>query len=188
MKDFSPFAKQKKYSNPYVRLNLSSAKFNEKKYQEDKEKIIEYYNSLGYRDAVIVADNPAQYNSKGNLVVSVKLSEGHKYYFGNITWQGNTKYNDSLLTTILGIKKGDVYNLDLLNKKLGKAQSADGGGISDLYSDEGYLVLPGKPRRNSYLQRYNRLQNSNTGRPVATWKNVRISGNEKTKNTLSAAN
>ncbi|TKK64249.1 outer membrane protein assembly factor [Ilyomonas limi] len=180
-KGFLSFTKTKEVLNPYVRLTFASAKFNEKKYQEDKEKLIEYYNSLGYRDAVIVADNPAQYNSKGNLVVSVKLSEGHKYYFGNITWQGNTKYNDSLLTTILGIKKGDVYNLDLLNKKLGKAQSADGGGISDLYSDEGYLFFQANAEETAiYNDTIDYKIHIQEG-PVATWKNVRISGNEKTK-------
>jgi outer membrane protein insertion porin family len=180
-KGFLSFSKTKEALRPYVRLNLASAKYNEKKYQEDKEKIIEYYNSLGYRDAVIVADNPAQYNSKGNLVVSIKLSEGHKYYFGNITWQGNTKYNDSLLTTILGIRKGDVYNLDLLNKKLGKAQSAEGGGVSDLYSDEGYLFFQANAEETAIYNDTIDFRIHIIEGPVATWKNVRISGNEKTK-------
>jgi outer membrane protein insertion porin family len=180
-KGFLSFSKTKEALRPYVRLNLASAKYNEKKYQEDKEKIIEYYNSLGYRDAVIVGDNPAQYNSKGNLVVSIKLSEGHKYYFGNITWQGNTKYNDSLLTTILGIKKGDVYNQDLLNKKLGKSQSAEGGGVSDLYSDEGYLFFQANAEETAIYNDTIDYKIHIIEGPVATWKNVRISGNEKTK-------
>lgn len=78
---------------------------------------MEYYNSLGYRDAAIVSDTQ-YYNSKGNLNISIKVNEGHKYYFGDITWRGNTKYSDSVLANIMGIQKGDVYDLNILNKKL----------------------------------------------------------------------
>ena len=102
----------KKLLDPYVRLKFfTSAKFNEKKYADDKEKLIEYYNTLGYRDMSIVKDKVFK-NSKGSLNIDIKLNEGHKYYFGNINWRGNTKYSDSVLTAILGISKGDIYNLD----------------------------------------------------------------------------
>ena len=107
------------FIDPYFRFKLSSAKFSDKKYAEDKAKLLDYYNSLGYRDAVIEADTQ-YYNKKGNLNVDIKVQEGHKYYFGNIRWKGNTKYSDSVLNVILGIKKGDVYNLETLNR-LGKA-------------------------------------------------------------------
>ena len=86
---------------------------------DDKDKLLEYYNSMGYRDATIVSDT-TYYNSKNQLNIDIKVDEGHKYYFGNVVWKGNTKYSDSILSLILGIKKGDVYNLDILNKKLGK--------------------------------------------------------------------
>ena len=46
--------------------------------------------------------------------IEMQVDEGHKYYFGNISWSGNTKYPDSLLTVLLGIKKGDTYNSDIL--------------------------------------------------------------------------
>ena len=115
-KGYLTFSKTKRVLDPYIRMNLfSSAKFSEKKYEEDKEKLLGYYNSLGFRDANIVKDTQ-YYNSKGNMNIDIKVDEGHKYYFGNITWRGNTKYPDSLLTVILAIKRGDTYNLDLLNK------------------------------------------------------------------------
>ena len=133
-------SKTKELLDPYVRIKLSSAKFNEKKFEEDKEKILEYYNSLGHRDAAIEKDT-LYYNSKGNLNIDIKVSEGRKYYFGDIVWRGNTKYSDSTLTMILGIKKGDIYNLETLNKKLGKQLSPEGGDISGLYMDDGYLIF-----------------------------------------------
>jgi outer membrane protein insertion porin family len=47
-------------------------------------------------------------------------------------WTGNTKYSDSVLNLFLGINKGDVYNLELLNKRLGKQLSAEGGDVGSL--------------------------------------------------------
>ena len=96
-------SKTKELLDPYFRFKLSSSKFNEKKYQEDKQSLLNYYNSLGFRDAVIVDDTT--YNDNGDLDVAVKVNEGHRYYFGNITWKGNTKYSDSILSLIIGYKK-----------------------------------------------------------------------------------
>lgn len=78
------------FLDPYFRPKFfNSAKFDAKKYEEDKEKVLDYYNSLGYRDAIIVGDTT--YTAKnGNLNVDLKVEEGHKYYFGNITWKGNS--------------------------------------------------------------------------------------------------
>src|SRR2546423_5013298 len=104
----------KEFLDPYFRFKLfSSAKFNTQKYADDKDKVLEYYNSLGYRDATIAADTQ-YYTKNGNLNVDLKVQEGRKYYFGNISWKGNTKYSDSLLTVLLGIQKGDVYNIQTL--------------------------------------------------------------------------
>ncbi len=167
--------------DPYFRFKLfSSAKFNEKKYDEDKEKLIEYYNSKGYRDAVIVEDT-SYYTSKQTLNLDIRVNEGHKYYFGNIAWKGNTKYSDSILNVMLGIKKGDIYNLDILNKKLGKQMSQEGGDISGYYMDDGYLFFQIDPVEtavyNDTIDFEIRLREG----PQATIKNIRITGNEKTK-------
>ncbi len=83
--------------DPYFRFKLfSSAKFDPKKYEEDKEKILNYYNSQGYRDAQII-DETRYPTQNGNMNVDLKVDEGRQYYFGNITWKGNAKYPDSLL-------------------------------------------------------------------------------------------
>lgn len=180
---FLTFSKTRELLDPYFRFKLfSSAKFNEKKYNEDKDKVLDYYNSLGYRDAFIAADTQ-YYTKKGNLDVNIKVKEGSKYYFGNTTWRGNTKYSDSILTAILGIRKGDVYNLETLNKKLGKQISPESGGgdISGLYQDYGYLFFRIEPVEtavyNDTIDHEIRIVEG----PQATIKNINISGNEKTK-------
>lgn len=180
-KGYLTFSKTKRVLDPYIRMNLfSSAKFSEKKYEEDKEKLLGYYNSLGFRDANIVKDTQ-YYNSKGNMNIDIKVDEGHKYYFGNITWRGNTKYPDSLLTVIMAIKKGDTYNLDLLNKKLGKSISPEGGDISGLYMDDGYLFFRVDPVETAVYNDTIDFEIRITEGPQATFKNIRITGNDRTK-------
>lgn len=179
--DYLKPTKIKDFLDPWFRFKLfSSAKFNEKKYIEDKEKILETYNSIGYRDAAIVADTQ-YYDHKGRLNISLKVSEGNKYYFGNMTWKGNTKYPDSILTMLLSIKKGDTYNLEVLNKKLGKQLSPEGGDISSLYMDDGYLFFSVNPVETSVYNDTIDHEIRVTEGPQATIKNVNITGNDKTK-------
>jgi outer membrane protein insertion porin family len=176
------FSKTKKLLDPYIRLKLfASAKFNAKKFEEDKEKLLEYYNSLGYRDAVLDGNPAIDTNKQGNINIGIKVKEGHKYYFGNINWRGNTKYSDSTLTTILGIAKGDDYNLDILNKRLGKNLSPEGGDISGLYMDDGYLFFRTDPIETAVYNDTIDYEIRVIEGPQATWKNIRITGNDKTK-------
>ncbi|MBS1589016.1 MAG: outer membrane protein assembly factor [Bacteroidetes bacterium] len=167
--------------DPYFRFKgiFSSSKFNDQKYQDDKQNLIDYYNSLGYRDASIVDDTV--YNiSNGNINIDLTVKEGHRYYFGDIKWRGNTKYPDSTLADMLGIKKGDVYNQELLNKRLGVQPSPDGGDVSSLYMDDGYLFFRIEPRETSIVGDTINFEMAITEGPQATIKNVTISGNNRT--------
>ncbi|MET0299842.1 MAG: POTRA domain-containing protein, partial [Flavitalea sp.] len=178
---FLSVTKTKELLDPYFRFKLfSSAKFNEKKYEEDKQKVLSYYNSLGFRDASI--DKDTQYfNNKGNLFVDIKVQEGSKYYFGDITWKGNTKFSDSLLNMALGIKKGDIYNLQTLNKKLGTELSAEGGDINSFYQDDGYLFSRITPVETAVYNDTIDFEIRIVEGPQAVYKNITIAGNEKTK-------
>ncbi|MBS1919960.1 MAG: outer membrane protein assembly factor [Bacteroidetes bacterium] len=178
---FLSFTKTKLLLDPYFRFKLfSSAKFDTKKFSDDEDKIIEYYNSLGYRDAQIM-DTAISKSSNGNLDIAIKIDEGHKYYFGNITWKGNSKYPDTLLNAILGINKGDIYNINILNKRLGKQASEEGGDIGSLYMDDGYLFYHADAVEtavyNDTIDHEIRIVEG----PQARIKNITISGNEKTK-------
>ncbi len=167
--------------DPYFRLRFSGAKFDEKKYEQDKDQIVSYYNSKGYRDARVLKDT-VYTNRAGNLNVELKVNEGHQYYFGNITFKGNTKYSDSILTQIIGINKGDIYNLETLNKRLGKEQSQDGSAdISALYMDDGYLFFHADAVETAVYNDTIDHEIHVAEGPQATIKNIRIAGNEKTK-------
>ena len=180
-KGFLSLSKTKNYLDPWFRFKLfSSAKFDSKKFEEDKEKLLEYYNSIGYRDALLEEAKPYSIQN-GNVNVDFKISEGRKYYFGNITWKGHAKYTDSILNVILGIRKGDVYNAETLNQRLGKQITPEGGDISGLYMDDGYLFFRADAVEtavyNDTIDHEIRLVEG----PQARIKNIRISGNDRTK-------
>ena len=169
-----------KVLDPYFRFKLfNGAKFDAKKYEDDKAKIVDYYNKIGYRDASIAKDT-TYYNSKGNLNIALKVNEGHKYHFGNITWRGNTLFSDSILTEILGIEKGDVYNQELLNNKLGITMNPEVADISGLYMDRGYLFFRATPTEVGVHKDTIDFEIRLTEGPQATIKYVRIAGNDKT--------
>jgi len=181
-KGYLTYSLTKKLLDPYVRLKLfTGAKFDAKKYADDKENLIAYYNSIGYRDAAIIKDT-TYYNEGGDKNIDIKINEGRKYYFGNISWKGNTKYSDSVLTVILGIKKGEVYNIETLNKKLGKGGGApEGGDVSGLYMDDGYLFFQTSIVETAVYNDTIDHEIRMVEGPQATWKEIKITGNDKTK-------
>ncbi len=167
--------------DPYFRFRIfSSSKFDVKKYESDKDALVAYYNTLGYRDAGI-EDDTVYRVPNGNLNIDIKVREGHKYYFGDIEWKGNTKYTDEYLSEILGIKKGDVYNVEILETRLGKVLSPDGDrDISSLYMDDGYLFFNVDPVETSIVGDTINYEMRVTEGPQATIRNITIAGNNRT--------
>lgn len=127
----------KNFLNSNVKLNFfKSSKFVKAKYEEDKESLISFYNSKGYRDAEIVSDTSYRYDDK-SIDIDFHVNPGIKYYFRDIMWKGNYVYEDEYLDRILAIEKGDVYDLELLDKKL--QFNPNGLDVSSQYLDNGYL-------------------------------------------------
>jgi outer membrane protein insertion porin family len=156
---------------------LSSSKFKKEEFEKDKQLVIDYLNSHGFRDARIVRDTiyPVK---KHRIKIEMNIEEGNKYYFRNITWKGNYIYPDRVLDTILNIKKGETYNVARLEKKLN--YNPDGYDISSLYLDDGYLFFRVEPIEilveNDSIDIEMRIYEG----PQATIKNVTVSGNTKT--------
>lgn len=167
--------------DPYFRFKLfASSKYNESKYEEDKQSVIAYYNTLGYRDAAIEADTVYPVRN-GNLNVDIKIKEGRKYYFGNIEWKGNTKYSSEVLSRILAIKKGDVYNQQLLETRLGRQLNPDGGeDVYSLYMDDGYLFFNVDPVETSVIGDTINFEMRMTEGAQAVIQDVNIAGNDRT--------
>lgn len=166
------------YVDRFANLNFfKSSKFKRKEYEDDKRKIIEYYNSQGFRDAAIVHDSVYLTDSR-NLNIDITVDEGKRYYFRNIFLSGNTKYSDSLIYRIVNIKRGEIYNQKLLDEKLFMSQN--GGDLSSLYMDDGYLFFSVTPMEVKIEDDSIDVELRINEGPQATIKDVRILGNTKT--------
>ena len=135
----------KKTNERSFRNFFKTKKFLQEEYDKDKANIIDKYNEKGYRDAIIVDDSVYQVEvglkNKPRVNIDIDVEEGDKYYFGDIRWVGNTVYPSDYLDLRLGIKKGDVFNQKILDKRLFDNEE----GLNNLYLDRGYLFFDLNP-------------------------------------------
>ncbi|MCB0580422.1 MAG: outer membrane protein assembly factor BamA [Phaeodactylibacter sp.] len=169
-------AKQMKGTKPKRRL-FASSKFIKKDYEEDKEKLIAYYNTQGYRDARIISDSLWR-EPDGDLMIRLNLEEGNQYYFRDISWKGNSIYDTETLAGVLGIEKGEVYDKELLETRLRFSQ--DGRDVSTLYMDNGYLFFQVDPIEVAVEGDSIDLEIRIFEGPQATIDKVVIKGNDRT--------
>ena len=113
------------------------SKFIEKDYKEDLVSILDFYKEKGYRDARIKKDTVIV--DKNNITLDFDIEEGNKYYFGDISFLGNTVYSNEQLSSVLGLFKGDTYNGVLLKKRIADNSKPDGDDLTNLYQNNGYL-------------------------------------------------
>ena len=158
---------------------FSSKKFQEKEYDNDKRAMLSVFNEAGYRDARIVKDT-MYYIEPDRLQIDFEIDEGKKYYFRNITWTGNSVYPSEALNDVLMIKKGDVYDVVTMEKRLyggGKQTEYD---VTKLYRDNGYLFFQIEPvELNIVGDSVDVEMRIVEGKP-ATLNNIVINGNDLT--------
>ena len=121
---------------------FSSGKFDQKKYDDDKKKIIGYYHTKGFRDATIISDSIWVTNGE-DLSILINVYEGNQYFIRNIGVTGNEVFTEAEILRGVGLRKGDVYNSELLEANL-KGPTPEFNDVSSLYYDRGYLVNVGK--------------------------------------------
>ena len=156
---------------------LAKSKLIPLEYEADKIAVLEFYRSLGFRDAAVERDSIWR-NEKGELCLEISLDEGQPYYLGQINWQGNSRYTDEQLQQVLGINTGAIYNEQLLQERL--QFSADGSDVSSLYMDEGYLFFTVQPQEKAVRNDTVDLEIRLFEGPIATIDKVTIAGNDRT--------
>ncbi|MBT7320448.1 MAG: outer membrane protein assembly factor BamA, partial [Flavobacteriaceae bacterium] len=129
--------KMKNTKTKFLGRFWKKSKYIEKDYKEDLISIIDFYKEKGYRDARIKMDSVII--NKNNIALNIDIEEGKKYYFGNISFLGNTFYSDNQLSRALGLFKGDTYNGVLLKKRIADNTKPDGEDLTNLYQNNGYL-------------------------------------------------
>ena len=99
-----------------------STKFNPKEFENDKDLLIDFYNSQGYRNATIT---------------------DQKFYIRDVKWVGNSVYETEFLEKMFGVKKGDTYDRKSMHKRLGigrEEDASDNSSVKSLYQNNGYLM------------------------------------------------
>lgn len=154
------------------------SKFNQTAFDRDKLAVIDKYNAIGLRDAAIVRDSVYDIDEK-HMGIELYIDKGDKYYFGDITWVGNSKFTNGQLDTLMGIENGDIYNGALLEQRLYASQ--DGRDVTSLYMDRGHLFFNVTPVEMSITadNKINYEMRINEGKE-ARIRNIIIKGNTKT--------
>ncbi len=119
-----------------------STKFNPKEFENDKDLLIDFYNSQGYRNATITEENVYDI-SNDRIGVNLKVDEGKKFYIRDVKWVGNSVYETEFLQKMFGVKKGDAYDRKSMHKRLGigrEEDASDNSSVKSLYQNNGYLA------------------------------------------------
>ncbi len=157
---------------------FSSSKFIENDFKEDLQSLISMYRENGFRDAQIIKHSIST-NSNDELILTIEVSEGEKYFFGDIKWTGNSKYNSEKLDELLSVKTGEIFDQKLLEERL--YMSRNGNDISSLYMDDGYLFFQANPIEVGIEnQKINLEIRLNEGKRAIV-NNVTVTGNTKVK-------
>ena len=149
-------------------------KFVDADYKEDLQNLIKRYQAAGYRDAELVSDSIVPVPGTRKVDIYLKVNEGQKYYIKDIRFVGNTKYPSELLSQLLAIRPGDVYDQKRLENRL----SVDEDAVSNLYYNNGYIFAGVDPVETNIVGDSVSLEVRVTEGPQATIDKVKIRGND----------
>jgi outer membrane protein insertion porin family len=114
-----------------------ASKFIDSKFEEDKLKLIKFYNDNGFKDFRILTDSLYTV-SEDRVGLKIKVAEGQQYYLRDVNWVGNSVYPKEVLQKLFNVDKGSVYNQSLIEDRLNGTAGAQDA-VSSLYLDYGYL-------------------------------------------------
>ena len=155
-----------------------SGRFKDDQFDDDLEKLRDYYREHGYLDVDIPQENVIfGYPTPEKLVLTVNISEGRQYHLGDISFKGNKLFTSSLLKRVARQKSGVVFVPSKLDKDVER--------LEDFYGKDGYLDT---------RVRLVRKPNVNTGNIDIEYniqesekfnvESIVIEGNSKTKSTV----
>ncbi len=151
-----------------------SKKFLPEKYEEDKGYVIDRMNAWGYRDALITADSIETIDD-AHVNVYMTIHKGQRYYVRNIEWVGNTLYPTQVLSRILQMNRGDVYDQKHLNERL----FSDDDAVHNNYYNTGYVFSRIDPVETNVVGDSVDLEIRIREGQQATFNRVNITGNDR---------
>ena len=153
-----------------------SGKFDKDKFNEDIEKIKGFYGSGGWLDADVKWKE--QYSpDKSKMFLNVLIDEGERYHVDTIIIKGNTLFTNTEIGNMLELKKGSAFLPESLQK--------DTRNIRMAYGRQGYINASVKTDY-TYKQVEPKIDITYDIRENERFfiEKVKISGNDKTKDTV----
>jgi len=157
---------------------FSTGVFQELKFEEDQQRILDYYAERGYIDAKITeAERNIERDEeagKNYLIITIYIEEGQQWTYGGMNFEGNTIFTDEELQQLVRQQTGKV--LDKIKLE------SDTQRVADLYYENGYIfnVINRAERRDAEKREIVfTIRIVETDR--AHIENIIIKGNEKTK-------
>jgi len=112
------------------------------KFEEDADKVIEYYRDHGYVNAQVGQPSlkfieDSKDKSTRYVALRIPVREGERYRVGDFTFDGNTVVKSEGLRDIFNVKSGEFYSDKKIRKSLEKAR--------ELYGSVGYFEFTAYP-------------------------------------------
>ena len=162
-----------------------SANLKDEQFEDDKEKLIAFYQNEGYIDFEI-KDVQFDYVTPSRVIIRFIVSEGRQYKVGNITFKGNKLFSTNEIYE--GIKvEGRTQKIEMTVGKIftPKGLQKDREAIQDFYGSKGYIDMRVAPIK---------IANTTTGTMDLVYEieekdksfieKIEIKGNDKTKDKV----
>jgi len=157
---------------------LKDGAFENSKLEQDKRKILAYYQDRGYVDVNItdvkIDESFNEAKSRNELTITFNIQEGSQYNFGGITLSGNEVFSEKELLACVKLREGQVFNTTKFQEGL--------SGLTGLYYENGYMSTEFLPIPTKDVERqtvsYHLEIVEHTRSHI---ENVIIKGNTKTK-------
>src|SRR5262249_24502064 len=99
----------------FLSFITSAGQFNENKFDDDAERIREFYENRGYAKARVGAPQletlkDSKDGKKREVRLRVPIDEGDRYKLGKIELSGNTAIKTEYLRSLFKVSEGEYYN------------------------------------------------------------------------------
>ncbi len=148
-------------------------RLNEEEFIKDLDRIVDFYKQRGFIEARVL-DYDMKYD-QGWVDITVFISEGKKYFFGNYTFVGESAIDEKRLKNLVRYRPGTLYNI-----KLAQTTLSD---IYSLYSEEGYIYAQVSPREEIVTDTVHVTYEISEGQPALV-RLVKIEGNMQTQDKV----
>lgn len=116
----------------FLSVFTGGGKFDRDKFEDDLEKLKDYYRNDGYLDIEIdPADVTFSYPSQRRMRIEIAVEEGKQYRVGSIDFEGNETYIDPILQLLLSVRPGAIYEPEKIDEDVRR--------IEDFYGQFGYM-------------------------------------------------